>query len=64
VIINNEHYEYLQRRIENLEEENGALKRKNAELRDAVDRSCNAEELRRIRADNERLRAILACYRG
>jgi hypothetical protein len=64
VIINNEHYEYLQRRIENLEEENGALKRKNAELRDALDRSCNAEELRRIRADNERLRAILACYRG
>ncbi len=64
MIINNEHYEYLQRRIENLEEENGALKRKNAELRDALDRSCNAEELRRIRADNERLRAILACYRG
>jgi prefoldin subunit 5 len=56
VIINNEHYEYLQRRIENLEEENGALKRKNAELRDALDRSCNAEELRRLRADNERLR--------
>lgn len=65
MIINNEHYEKLLRRIENLEEENGALKRKNAELRDALDRSCNAEELRRIRADNERLRAIVsACYRG
>jgi cell shape-determining protein MreC len=64
VIINNEHYEKLLRRIENLEEENGVLKRKNAELRDALDHSCNAEELRRIRADNERLRAILACYRG
>jgi hypothetical protein len=47
-----------------LEKQVERLKRENAELRTELDRSCNAEELRRIRADNERLRAILACYRG
>jgi FtsZ-binding cell division protein ZapB len=47
-----------------LEEQVERLKRENATLRAEIDRSCNAEELRRLRADNERLRAILACYRG
>lgn len=40
------------------------LERENATLRAELDRSCNAEELRRLRADNEKLRAIIACYRG
>jgi uncharacterized protein (UPF0335 family) len=49
--------DYYREKVEKLERENAAL-------RAEIDRSCNAEELRRLRADNEKLRAIIACYRG